>query len=99
MVIVIHQRNLVDLNFDKVWDQLLEAQTDLLTTGIVQYNTAGDPIQRLATTTREGTEEPTEEADDTDETSASGYTVESGYLAHALIGITAKLYAPHSEVR
>ena len=26
-------------------------------------------------------------------------TVESGYLAHALIGITAKLYAPHSEVR
>ena len=27
------------------------------------------------------------------------YTVESGYLAHALIGITAKLYAPHSEVR
>ena len=27
------------------------------------------------------------------------HTVESGYLAHALIGITAKLYAPHSEVR
>ena len=53
----------------KVWDQLLETQT---TTGIVQYSTAGDPIQRLATTTREGTEEPTEEADDTDETSASG---------------------------
>ena len=29
----------------------------------------------------------------------TGSTVESGHLAHALIGITAKFYTPHSQVQ
>jgi hypothetical protein len=47
----------VNTNAVEVWDQLLRDKIELPTTGIVLYNEAGDPTQRLG--------ESTEEADNT----------------------------------
>ena len=61
----------------KVWDQLLQDKIELPTTGIVLYNKAGDPIERLGESTEEADNnkagdpierlgQSTEEADNSD---------------------------------